>query len=168
MGANSTETPGDTSRWLLVESDGTTFLLRHLINGQTAMVEHDGTRYVCTECGPQQGVRGSATGQCCHVRAVARRLSVADALRIAERIASPSKAVSGLSVERARLRTQAEILAAGADARAERAREHDAEFRGVTGEVTVRQATPEDMERLRLARERKARSFATPERYGVR
>lgn len=162
--------------WVVEESQGTTFLLRRVGSIRTALIEHDGERWQCSEDGPQQGRRGSATGQCVHVRVVARRLPLPTAQEIAARIMAPTAkrsftgvpATSVEQAEQAERRSEVDIMAAGAGKRAERAREHDEAFQGITGEVTVRRMTDEDRRKLAESRARKSRSFVTPDGYAAR
>lgn len=163
-GCNSkTRGSGDTSRsrWLIEESDGATFLLRRVGSSEVAVVEHDGVRWVCSECGPQR-LRQTATGQCGHVQVVGRNLPASLAVILASRIAKPERrALPG--AEKVMLKTQIEISAAGEAKRAERAREHDEGFVAATP-VVVRQATAEDLAKLEAARARRRRTLPEPQR----
>lgn len=162
----------ETTRWVIEESDGTRFLLRRLGGARTAVVDHDGERWACSEDGPQQGRRGSASNQCAHVQVVGRSLSMSMAQTIADRLVNKDvkrPLITKADVEQAaEPRTEADIIAAGAPIRAKRARQHDEQFQGVTGEVVVRQMTDEDRRKLQERRARKARSFVTSDGYAGR
>jgi hypothetical protein len=148
-------------RWSVVERDGATHLLRTL-GGREAIVDHDGTRWVCSECGPQK-VATTAAEQCPHVVVVGRNLPLSLATTLGARVAKTDRKSPPSDVEKVRLKTQAEILAAGEAKRAERAREHDKAFVAATP-VVVRTMTAEDRAKLEAARARRGRTFQEPER----
>jgi hypothetical protein len=118
----------------------------------------------CSECGPLEGPRPNASVlTCLHVAAACRDLPYDVAVRIGTAVAKHRKTEPKLSTG-AQEPSDADIAQARATiaeneskAKAERAREHDENFVKVTSVVTTRKATPEDLERLRAAREAKRR-----------
>lgn len=167
MGAKKTAirtTPSETAHWVIDDSDDTTWLLRRLGSGRPVVVEHDGVGWVCSEDGQQPGRAGQAhaMGQCVHVQVVGRSLSVPLAATLAARIASTHAKRGTEKAEKVERRSQADIIAAGAEVRAKKAQEHDEAFVAATP-VVVRQATDEDRRKLEEARARRARTFQAPD-----
>ncbi len=150
------------NHYSVVERDGALTLVRSLIDGAEVYVDFDASRkkWVCSECGPRN---------CDHVTAATVRLPLEVAAQIAAIVAvrqkpgSLSTKTGGARVgEPANLAALAAAMAKSAEIRAERNRHHDEQHEHVTCEVTVRKSSKEDLERLRLARERKARTYQAP------
>ena len=145
----------------VVERDGALTLVRSLTDGAEVFVDFDARRkrWVCSEC----------PGVCDHVTAATVRLPLEVATEIPAIVAAPRKPDSlstktgGARIgEPANLAALAAAMEKSAEIRAERNRRHDEQHEHVTREVTVRKACKDDLERLRLARERKARTYQVP------
>jgi hypothetical protein len=116
--------------------------------------------WVCSECGHHTGKKVATT--CVHVGAATRDLPLQTALSIMSRVADGSRfTTTKANSERDAARQSAEALARGAEARARRAADHDGSHVAASP-LVVRQATPEDLQRLRLARDRKANAYEMP------
>lgn len=145
-------------RWV-AERDGLLAVVRSARD--EALVEFDLTAkaWTCSECGPVS---------CDHVATAARDLPLDLASQIAAFVAPrkpgtlSTKAGGAAPGDSANQKALAVALAKSAIARAERASGHDRQHKQVTSEVTIRKASREDLERLRSARERKERTYATP------
>lgn len=155
----------EAARWTPAEVEGSTILVG---NGMTTVLVdwNEQTRgWECSHCGPQDVGSNPASLACPHVMAAGRHLPLEVALALVaqvsrERITKLSKPTRGgkNGDDAAAEKALAESLERGAPKRAERVRAHDAEFVAASP-VVVRQATPEDLERLRLARQRKAKQY---------
>jgi hypothetical protein len=150
------------NHYSVVERDGALALVRSLTDGAETFVDFDAARkkWVCSECGPVN---------CDHVATATRRLPLDVASQVAATVAAPRKPgtlstkTGGAKVgEEINQRALAAALARSAEARVERNRRHDDEHQQVTSKVSIRKACKEDAERLRLARERKQRTYQPP------
>lgn len=138
--------------WTVREAVETTIVVT---NGfEEALVDWNHARWECSEC---PSPRGKSAQTCEHIMAACRDLPLRIAVGIAEQVAGRKREATPGSLKREAeiQKARAAVVEAGAQRRAERAAEHDRTFAGAS-EVVVRQAKPEDLERLRLARERKA------------
>lgn len=163
----ASESPIDPSRYIpRVDFDDTyTLALVRLGDGtEAAFVEWNGEVWRC-ECG--SGAT-TVTGRlrflsCDHTSRAGQALPLAVAVLRGKAPTGPITRADGMTPEEQRdaLRRQSESIQRGARARAERVQAEDVN-RPVSSEVVVRQATPDDLERLRKARERKRQTYATP------
>ena len=158
--------PVEAGRWHAIDSDGPNFIVRHF--GMPMVLVSWNADRLCWGCS-EDGLFNSWTmSTCVHIQAACRRMPLAVALRVCADIAAKRIARAPITTERTgpdeRTIAEARAAIARAEARArdERNRDRDAEHRERTGEVITRRATDEDRERLRMARERKAKAYETP------
>jgi hypothetical protein len=172
--ATATTLANEAARWSVDEADETVIIVRRL--DDLVLVEWDDAArgWACSACGEQRS-GSSAPITCEHIVAAGRGMSLATALELVATLA-PSrggrpvgKTTSLSRQERDTARAEAEILAAGAEARARRAAEHDATHADRTSEIHVRQMTDEDRVKLEARREAKRKAYEhTPRMVGFR
>jgi hypothetical protein len=140
--------------WCVEEQDGPTVIVRGVASNKLVLVEHDGNRWVCSECGEQPT---RVTQLCVHTIKAAEGLPRDVATQIAAAVMTPRKS-------KLKSQSQAPEPAAsgpskganpGAREHVDRHRARDEEYRRIVEPVTTRRITDADRDRLAEARRRK-------------
>lgn len=152
----------ESARWHAVERTGWVWLVRSI--GEEVVVEFDDDAWHCSDHGafPLSG-RKSGVNTCEHVMAATRHMPLDVALEIVAVIAPP-KPAKNPSPKGAKTDDESAGGIPGAVARAERNAIHDDQFGPTVGEVTVRQMTDADRQKLAEARARKRKKVGRADR----
>ena len=152
----------EVSRWHVEETDGTVFLLGRF-GHESVLVEWDekAARWNCSACGPHVAT-GVTSLACAHIVKAAGSLPLDVALRLASQVAQQSASRRGVigkgkSKAKGEKAAQKAEVAVGAERRARRLEQRDAEHLGITSEVRVRPIT--DVDRRRLAERRRRKTI---------
>lgn len=160
----SSSDSASASDWSVVERDGLCALVGNGIDDQV-LVDWDveAKAWVCTEHGLHRQARSKAIVTCVHTVAATRELPRHLAVAIAAVIASPTLDRSNIGpvvTMEPEKPVVATGVAPGAEARVQKAAEHDAAFAGVASEVVVRNIgdlTEEEREERRARAEERRR-----------
>lgn len=145
----------ESARWSVDEQDGAVIILKRIGEDRLVLVEHDGARWLCSECGDQPMKAGLT---CAHTTAATKNLPRAVAAQIANRIAKPTRTPTAKS-PKVSAHGKATIRRPAGPNAGQRFEARDEDFRRITSEVTVRRMT--DADRQRLAERRKHKRISS-------